>query len=240
MFFVVAIQCRSATGIGRVEEEVLHVDRDKLLGAADFVEIGAAHDLVVFLFALATAAHVLLPAGQVEQARIITEGEAALGLPATLIRQANQARVAVLSGAAPDQRALGCGPESGAIVEVGEFMQDGGEHFTAHGAVGAVGLLGGSRTIGQPCQERAIEVQLGGQRCLAVGVAGHVIRPAHQNLPIQLLDKTRWQALHGLIQQGLAGLLLGRAQAFGLELQMQRGLGAAGDQQQATGCEPAR
>ena len=187
------------------------------------------------MFALAPATHVLLPAGQVEQARVITEGETAFGLPATLIRQANQAGVAVLTGAAADQRALGCGPEAGAVVDVGDFVQDGGEHFTAHGAVWTVGLPGRGRAIGQPCQERAIEVQLGGQRCLAVGVAGHVIGPAHQNLSVQLFDKTRWQALHGLIQQGLAGLLLGRAQAFGLELQMQRGLGTAGDQQQATG-----
>ena len=121
-----------------------------------------------------------------------------------------------------------------------QLVQDGSEHLPAHSAVGAVGLQAGSGTIGQPGQQLAIKVQLGGQRSLAVSVGGHVIGPPHQDLPVQLFDKTRWQSLHGFIKQGLAGLLLGRAQALGLELQMQRGLGAAGNQQQATGGEPAR
>ncbi len=229
MLLVVAIQRRAAAGVGRVEEEVLHIDRDKFLGAADFVQIRAAHDLVVVLLAFAPPAHILLPASEVEQARVIAKGKAALGLPAALIGQANQPCVAALPGAATDQCAFGGGPEAGAVINVRQLVQHGGEHFPAHSAVGAVGLLGGRRAVGECGQQLAVEVQLGGQRRLAVGVGGHVIGPAHQNLPVQLFNKTRWQALHCFIKQGLAGLLFSRAQALGLELQMQRSLGAAGE-----------
>ena len=98
---------------------------------------------MVVLLAFAATPHVLLPAGQIEQARVVAEGKPALGLPAALVGQANLAGVVVLSGATPDQAALGGRPEAGAIVDVGQFVQHGGEHFPAHGAVGAVGLQGG-------------------------------------------------------------------------------------------------
>ena len=42
---VVAIQRRTAAGVARVEEEILHVDRDELQRAAGFVEVRAARDL---------------------------------------------------------------------------------------------------------------------------------------------------------------------------------------------------
>ena len=116
MLLVVAIQCRAAAGVSRVEEEILHVDCDKLLGAADFVQVRAAHHLMIVLLALAPAPHVLLPAGQIKQTRVIAEGEAASGLPAALVGQANQPRVAVLAGAAAYQRALVRGPETGTVL----------------------------------------------------------------------------------------------------------------------------
>ena len=160
MRLVVAVEGWAATGVGRVEEEVLHVDRYKLFGVGDFVKVRAANDLVVVLLALATASDILLPAGQVEQPWIIAEGEAAFGLAAALIGQANDSGAVALSAAAQDQAALCGGPESGAVVDVGQFVQHSGEHFPAHGAVGTVGLQGGGRTVGQPGQQLAIEVQL--------------------------------------------------------------------------------
>ncbi|MNQ83290.1 hypothetical protein D3C85_983660 [compost metagenome] len=77
VFFVVAVQGRATAGVTRVEEEILHVDRDKLLRAAGFVDVRAARDLTVVLLAFAATANVLLPTGEVEQARVIAEGEAA-------------------------------------------------------------------------------------------------------------------------------------------------------------------
>ena len=182
----------------------------------------------------------MLPAGEVEQARVIAEGETAFGLASAFVRQANQPGAVVLTCTALDEGALGVRPHTGAVINVGQFVQDGGEHFPAHGAVGAVGLLGRGRAVGQARQQFAVEVQLGDQRRLPVGIAWHVIGPAHQDLAIQLLDKARWQLAHGLVQQRLTGLLFSRTQAFGLELQMQRGLGAAADQQQAAGGKPTR
>ncbi|MNG23921.1 hypothetical protein D3C84_1085810 [compost metagenome] len=63
---VVAIERRSAAGIGRVEEKVLHVHRDEFAGVLQLVDVRAACHLVVVLFAQATLADVLRPAGEVE------------------------------------------------------------------------------------------------------------------------------------------------------------------------------
>ena len=90
VFLVVAVQRRATTGVARVEEEILHVDRDKLLRAAGLVNVRAARDLAIVLFALATTADILLPAGEIEQARIVAEGEAAVGLAAAFVRDADQ------------------------------------------------------------------------------------------------------------------------------------------------------
>jgi hypothetical protein len=46
--------------------------------------------LSVVLFALATTAYVLRPAGEVQQARVIAERKASVGLAAALIGNANQ------------------------------------------------------------------------------------------------------------------------------------------------------
>ncbi|MCY1181518.1 hypothetical protein D9M73_220270 [compost metagenome] len=90
LLLVVAVQRRATTGVARVEEEILHVDRDEFLGAAGLVDIRAAGDLTVVLFALAPTANVLLPAGKVEQARIIAQGKASIGLPTALIGNTDQ------------------------------------------------------------------------------------------------------------------------------------------------------
>src|SRR5690606_7098655 len=111
MLAQVLVQRRAAAGVARVEEKVLHVDCDELLRAAQFVAVGAAHQLAVVQLALATAADVLRPAGQVEQARIVAEGEAPFGLATALLWQADLAQAALLARAAGDQLALAGGPE---------------------------------------------------------------------------------------------------------------------------------
>ncbi|MNM80848.1 hypothetical protein D3C81_928300 [compost metagenome] len=90
MLFVVAIQCGTAAGVARVKEEILHVDRDEFLGAAGLVDIRTAGNLAIVLFAFTPTAYVLLPAGQVEQARIVAEGKAPIGLAPTLVGHADQ------------------------------------------------------------------------------------------------------------------------------------------------------
>ena len=171
MFLVIAEQRGTAAGVARVEEEVLHVDRDELQRAGGFVDVRAARDLAVVLFALTAAADVLRPAGEVQQARVIAEGEAAFVLATALIGQADQAGDVVLAAAALDQRALVLGPQARTVIDMGQFMQHGGEHFPAHGAVGAIGFLGGGAAVGQAGEQVAVEVQLGHQRGLAVGVS---------------------------------------------------------------------
>ncbi|MNM85929.1 hypothetical protein D3C81_980700 [compost metagenome] len=122
VFAQVLVQRRTAAAVARVEEEVLHVDRDVLLGAAQFIAVGAAHELAVVLLALAASAHVLLPAGQVEQARVVAEGEAALGLATACFGQADLAQRTLLALATGDQRVLGAGPQPGTVVDMGEFV----------------------------------------------------------------------------------------------------------------------
>ncbi|MNQ83291.1 hypothetical protein D3C85_983670 [compost metagenome] len=100
---------------------------------------------------------------------------------------------------------------------MGQFVQHRREHFPAHGAMGTVGFLGCGATVGEAGQQLAIQIELGHKRRLTVSVSGHVIGPANVDASVQLLDETRWQRLHGFIEQGLAGLLLCRTQTVSLE-----------------------
>ncbi|MCY1356898.1 hypothetical protein D9M69_433640 [compost metagenome] len=90
MLLVVAIQRGTAAGVARVEEEILHVDRDELLWTAGLVDVRAAGNLAIVLFAFTATAYVLLPAGEVEQTRIVTEGKTPIGLAPALVGNANQ------------------------------------------------------------------------------------------------------------------------------------------------------
>ena len=235
VILVVAIQRRAAARVARVEQEVLHVDRDELLGAGNFVQVGAAGNLSVVLLALAATADVLRPAGEVEQSRVITQRETAPVLATALIGNADQPGTVEAPGAALDQRAFGVWPEACAVINVGDFVQHRGEQFLAHSAVGAMGLLFGRAAVGETGEQFAVQIEFGDQGCLAIGVAGHVIGPADIDAPIQPFDKTRRQGLHGFIDQRLAGLLLGGAQTVGLEPQLQAGVGAVAKQQQRPG-----
>ena len=114
-------------------------------------------------------------------------------------------------------------------------MQHGGEHFAAHSAMGAIGLLGGGAAVGEAGEQVAVEVQFGHQRSLAIGVFRHLVGPADINTPVQLLDKARRQSAHRFVEQRLACLLFGRAQAIGLEPQLQAGLGCACTEQHSPG-----
>ncbi|MNE13027.1 hypothetical protein D3C80_1058530 [compost metagenome] len=123
MCLQVVLQCGSTAGEARVKEEVLHVDRDELLRAAQFITVGAARHLVVMLLALPSPADVLRPACQVEQARVITEGKAPLGLTAALFGQAYLTLAAHVSGALIDQAPFSALPEARAIINVSQLVQ---------------------------------------------------------------------------------------------------------------------
>ncbi|MNZ58750.1 hypothetical protein D3C78_767660 [compost metagenome] len=157
VLFQIALQCWPPAGEARVKEEILHVDRDELLRAAQLITVGAASYLTVMLFALPSPADILRPAGQVEQARIIAEGEAPFGLPAALFRQANLALTAQMPGALVDQAPFAALPEAGAIVDMRQLVQHGGQQLLAHCAVGATGFFAGCAAIGEAGQQPAIE-----------------------------------------------------------------------------------
>ena len=97
-------------------------------------------------------------------------------------------------------------------------MQHRRQHLAAHGAMGAIGLFACGAAVGEAGQQVAIQVEFRHQRRLAVGVAGHVVGPADVDAPVELLDEARRQSLHGFIEQGLAGLLLGGTQTVALEM----------------------
>ncbi|MNP04588.1 hypothetical protein D3C76_965070 [compost metagenome] len=117
-------------------------------------------------------------------------------------------------------------------------MQHSGQHFPTHGAMGAMGFFARGAAIGETGQQIAVQIELGHQRCLAVGIARHVIGPADDDTPVQLLDETWRQRLHGFIKQRLAGLLLRGRQTFGLELQLKACVGRVAKQQQGPGQQP--
>jgi hypothetical protein len=68
--------------------------------------IRTAGDLAVVLLAFTATANVLLPSGEVEQAWVVTEGKAAIGLATTFVRDTNQPRAALVPGAALNQFAF--------------------------------------------------------------------------------------------------------------------------------------
>jgi hypothetical protein len=78
------------------------------------------------LFAGATPADVLWPTRQVEQARVVAEGEATLGLSPAGVGQADQSEAVGTSPAAEEVIPLWRRPESRPVIQVGEFVQHGG------------------------------------------------------------------------------------------------------------------
>ncbi|MNF62628.1 hypothetical protein D3C84_443120 [compost metagenome] len=233
VFAVVAVERRAAAGIGRIEEEVLHVHRDELARILQFVDVRAARHLVVFRFALAAFADVLGPAGEIQQARVVAEGEAAPGLAPAVAGESDQAIAPGLGAAAELLRSVGSGPEPGAVVEVGQFVDHGGDHLAAHRAMDAMGLLPGRAAVGEGGQQAPVErqgIEAGGA---AVAVFRQVIAPADFHRAIQALGKGRRQGGAGLIQELLAGLALLRRQALRVQLQAQVGLGRGRNQQAA-------
>ncbi|MNX96072.1 hypothetical protein D3C86_1283740 [compost metagenome] len=143
-----------------------------------------------------------------------------------------------MPGATLNQRALRLGPQARAIIDVGQFVQHGGQHFPTHSAVGTIGFLGCGAAIRKAGQQVAVQIELRHRRCLTVGVGGHLIGPADVDAPVELLDEMRRQGLHGFIKQGLAGLLLRGAQAFGLEVEFKVGVGQVAEQQHDPGQQP--
>src|SRR5690606_28355288 len=119
------------------------------------------------------------------------KGKASGRLATAFIRNADQSGTVVTSGAALDQRAFGSWPKTRAVIDVGKFVQHRGQHFAADGAVRTISLFGCSAAIGEAGKQVAVEVELGYQRCLAVGVARHVIGPADVDAPVELFDEPR-------------------------------------------------
>ncbi|MDT4855422.1 hypothetical protein FQZ97_897750 [compost metagenome] len=114
---------------------------------------------MVFRFALAAFADVLGPAGEIQQARVVAEGEAAPGLAPAVAGQANQAVAVGLVAAAEQLGALRGGVQARAVVEMGQLVEQGGEHLAAHRAVHAAGLLGRRAAVGESRQQVAVEDQ---------------------------------------------------------------------------------
>ena len=110
MFFVVRVQRGTTAGVVRVEEEILHVDRDELTRVADLVDVRATGDLAVVFFTLAPAADVLLPASEVKQPGIVAESEATGRFATATVRQTDLAQAIGLTLAIEDQRTLGTRP----------------------------------------------------------------------------------------------------------------------------------
>ena len=102
----VGVQRRATTGVVRIEQKVLGVDRDKLGRAVQLVAIRRAQHLIIDRFTLTTRPHPLWPARQIQQARIITQTETSLTLPAAPGRQPYRSLRLQASAAVPAQPGL--------------------------------------------------------------------------------------------------------------------------------------
>ncbi|MNJ37245.1 hypothetical protein D3C77_320560 [compost metagenome] len=173
------------------------------------------------LLALPSPAYILLPAGQVKQARIITESEASVGLSAALFGQAYLALAAHMASTLGDQAPVSALPEPCTVIDVGQFVQDGGQQLFANSAMGASGLLAGSAAVSEARQQLLVQFERRDKRCLAVGILRHLRAPADLDASIQARLEAGRQRLHRFIKQRLAGLLLCRRQAVAFELQLQ-------------------
>ena len=156
------------------------------------------------MFTQAALADPLRPAGQVEQARVIAEGEAAVGLPAAVVRQADLPEIAGALTAMALQQVLIRRPQARAIVQMRHFMNDGGEQLAAYRAVGSIGLFLGSAAVGERRQQAAVEFQAIATGA-AIGLFRQIIAPLHAHLAIEALHQAGWQCGHGFVQQRLAG-----------------------------------
>ncbi len=200
----VAVQGWAAAGVAGVEQEVFEVHRDEFQRAGQLVGVGTARQLRVVLFAQAAFANPLRPAGQIEQARVIAEGEAAVGLPAAVVRQADLPEIAGALTAMTLQQVLIRRPQARAIVQMRHFMNDGGEQLAACRAVGSIGLFLGSAAVGERRQQATVEFQALAAGA-AIGLFRQVVAPLHAHLAIEALHQARGQGGHGFVQQRLAG-----------------------------------
>ncbi|MCY1284706.1 hypothetical protein D9M70_336210 [compost metagenome] len=230
-FGVEPVERRAAAGVARVEEEVLHVHRDEFARVAQLVGVRAAQDEAVVRLALAVLAGVLRPAGEVEQARVVGEGEAAPGLDAALAGFTGASQRFPARAAAADQAGFGGRPQPRAVVQVGQFVEQGGEQFAAQGAVAAAGLLGCRAAVGERGEIAAAQGDGIGAQGAAHAVAGQVVAPFDADAAVQAFDECLGQPLQRLVQQLLAGAALRRGQALVLQVEAQGCVGAAGQQQ---------
>ena len=228
----ILLQRGSAAGVARVEEEILQIYRDEFAGVVQFVGVRAAIHLAVDGFPRAAPADRLRPAGQVEQARIVGECETPFALAATVVGQPDRPETGGQAATAALLAPLGGGPQAGAIVQMGEFVQHGGQQLAAQRAVRPASVFAGGRAVEQRRQQAAVERQAAVTGQAPVDVRRQ-FAPAHLDRTIQSFAETRRQDGQRLVEQCLTGLALRRVERAAVELQAQLGLhGAAPAQQQ--------
>ncbi|MNJ54316.1 hypothetical protein D3C77_497510 [compost metagenome] len=159
----IGVQRWASAGETRVEEEVLHVDRDEFLRAAQFIVVRAACDLAVVLLPLPSPAYILRPAGQVEQAWVVAERKASLSLAATFLGQADFALAAHVPRALNDQLPFAALPQPRTVIDVRQLVEHCGEQFLAHSAMRASGFASSCAAVGEARQKLAIELKRGNQ-----------------------------------------------------------------------------
>src|SRR5690606_8837022 len=111
-------QRRAATGVAGVKQEIFEIHRDELQRAGQLVRIWTACDLGIVRLAFTAGANPLRPAGEVQQARIIAQGKAAVDLAAAWLGQADQTEAARALAAESHCPGIGRRPEARAIVKV--------------------------------------------------------------------------------------------------------------------------
>ena len=223
MLAEIAMQQRATAGVAWVEEKVLQIHRHEFQRVAQLVGIGAACLLGIVLLACAALANALWPAGQIEQARVVAEGEAALGLPAAAVRQADQAETA---GALSTERLLSMDfrrPELGAVIEMSHFVNERRQHFLTHRAVRPLGALSGCAAIGECWQQAPVEQQQVASGA-AIDIVGQPVMPADADVSVETLEHSRRQRGQRFVQQLLTGGAFGWLQLGTIERQAQLGL----------------
>lgn len=235
---VVAVERRAAAGVAGIEEEVLHVHRDELARIAQLVDVRAAQYEAIVRLAPPALAGALRPAGEIEQARVVGEREAAPALPAAIGGLGDSAEGFFLARAAADLAFFLRRPQARAIVDVGQLVQQGRQQLAPLGAVHAPGLAAGGAAVGKIGQVLAVQRDALRTTGLAHAVGGQVVAPLDLDLAVQAFAEGRRQLVRGFVQELLAGLALRRVQLRRVEFQAQgrrRVAGSAEGQRQQPG-----
>src|SRR5690554_7820346 len=112
-------QSGAAAAIFRIEQKVLQIDGDELLGILQLIRIRCAQPLMIDPFAQIPTTDLLRPTGEIQQAWRVTQRITPIGLPTAMRGQSRLALGLESSAAMAQPKRLGGVPIAALIIQMG-------------------------------------------------------------------------------------------------------------------------